>query len=315
MKRQQQNYSPFGAIFPGQRETRRADEKTDYTLILKQWRGTIVLMVLSFLLVIANVLIIGPSLGYVVGIAAFIYVALWLRALTMNAPHDGIIAVGILIGIAMILVWLVFGYEMVELVWWDVRSDWEPRNKLLVIAFSGLFLSLTFLPIYRFAQEIVDPNWSPTISIRPAEWGPMWPFKNIPMDGEAEVRVVERDVIREVPRPYSIGARSTQVVTDDLDASRVDENKTVQAPSGREVTVRDLVDFVKLGAISGATFRKGGWKNRGWKHDRWKDVIEVWKIYGVVNANGERSTTQLVVTDLREVLTRLSSAFDPPTLP
>lgn len=306
MNKQQYPIIP-GMGFPGQRETRRSDSKSDYTLPLKQWAAVIVLLTLSFLLIVANVLIIGPLVGYIAGIITFIIVLMYGYSIVWDKeqPLPALVAI---IGLTLLGFWIVAGYGITDRFWWSVRCTWEPRNKLLFIAFSALFLICTSLPIYRFAQEVVDPNWSPTITIRPAEWGVMWPWTKPQSESEPEVVEVEVERIKEVPRPYQVpNENGSQKLTDNLDASRVEENKSVVAPSGREVSVKDLIDFVKLGSISGATYRE--WKKRDWKHQRWKDVIDVWKIYGVVAANGERSTTEIVVKDLKEALTRLSSAF------
>jgi len=305
---QQKGYPIFGG-FPGQRETRRSDSRSDFDLPLKQWAGVIVLATLSFLLVVANVLIIGPLVGYVAGIVTFAVIALYGYAIVheQRQPIPALVAV---VSVALLGFWILAGYGIADRWWWDARCEWETRNKLLFVSFSGIFLICTFLPIYRFAQEVVDPNWSPTITIRPAEWGILWPWARIPDDDvEPEVIEIEREVVRDVPRPYQVqNENGSQKLVDNLDASRVDRGKTVIAPSGNEVSVKNLVDFVKFAPVYGATFRP--WKNRGWKHEQWKDVVRVWQVYGVVSANGERTTTELIITDLREALTRLSSAFD-----
>jgi hypothetical protein len=315
-QKQKQNLPFFGGMFPGQRESRRVDERSEFRLILKQWAGAIVLFALSFLLIVANVLIIGPLVGYIAGIIALFLILIYSYAAVyqQDQPIPTLVAV---VGLSIFGFWILAGHTITERFWWPIRCVWEPRNKLLFVIFSTPFILLSFLPIYRFAQEIIDPNWSPTIQIRPAEWGVMWPWSRpLIEDEEPEPHKLPEPEIRHIPRPYQIPTDGTsRTVTDDLDASQVDENKSVIAPSGREVAVKDLVKFVKLAPISGATFRP--WQKRRWKYDRWKDVVDIWKIYGVVNSNGERSTTQIVITDLREALERLSSAFvdDRPTPP
>ena len=167
--------------------------------------------------------------------------------------------------------------------------------------FSAGFVYASYLVLYRFGYEIPDPRWPPVVETRPAN-GPWIPGRRVI---DASVLEAPEPEVRTVPRPYAVN--TTANVTDDLDPARVDIGKTVMAPSGREVAVKDLVDFVKFAPIYGATFRP--WKERGWAHNRWKDVVRVWQIYGVVSANGERTTTEIIVTDLKEALTKLSSAF------
>lgn len=295
----------------GQREGSRRDIDTDYKLVRKQSDHSVLLWTGIFLALFAVVLIIGPLVGYVAGILALGYVALLIISFT-HREQNPLPAIGVLSGMAMVIVWLFFGYGIIDRFWWvELRCDWEARWKLVLVLFLLGLAVIWFFNLYRFAYEVVDPNSQPTVSPRPPGWGIMWPFKQPPPEGEVRVKEVVRDVVRDVPRPYAMGTVNTP--TDNLDAARVDEGKTVMAPSGREVAVKDLIDFVKFAPNTGATFRP--WKDRGWKHNQWKDVVRVWQIYGVVSANGERTTTEIVVTDLREALTRLSSAFvdDPPT--
>lgn len=299
---------------PGQRELVRADERSDYTLVLKQWSALTVYLTFAFLLAVINILIIGPWLGFSAGLICSLTFSIWLKAATKKKP---IWFIGIIVGISVIVIWLTFGMELVELFWWDVRCNWEPRNKALFSGFSVLMLCATGLPLYRFAYEIIDPRWPPTIGIRDAEWGPMWPWASIPQE-VGEAKTIRQEVVREVPRPIPTPADGhTRVLPEQPpDPARVERNgdKTMIAPSGREVRVSDLVSFIRLAPTLKPTFRSWNKRKRldgtEWDKDTWDDVTAVWGQYGVVAKGGERETTRLLVNDFTEAMGRLSSAFD-----
>lgn len=289
--------------FPGQRQTVRATPETEHGLPLKQLGALIVLGTAMLGLAVANVLIIGPYLGWSTGLVLAFAAALWLRALTgeEKPPVDSI---GVAVGVAFIVVWLVFGLGWVELIWWDVRCEWEARNKALFLALSVVIEAALALGVYRFSYEVIDPNWPPTIGIRLPELGVMWPGANKVFNegDEDEVEVV----VKGLPRPFRVNSSSD--IPQELDADKVPPRGKIFAPSsGNIVDVRDLVNFVKLAPISGATFRP--WKKRGWEHQQWKDVVDTWRFYGVVKSDGERSATKMLITDKKEALRRLSSAF------
>lgn len=293
--------------FPGQRETRRSDSKSDYILPLKQWGAAIVLITLSFLLIVANVLIIGPLVGYVVGVITFLLAALYGYAI-VHGQEQPIPALVAIVGLVLLGFWIIAGYGITDRFWWDARCNWEPRNKLLFVTFSSLFLICTTLPIYRFAQEVVDPNWSPTITIRPAEWGVLWPWFKPPSE-EPEVIEVEREVVKEVPRP--VPSNGHKAIVDNLDAQRVNNNsdKTVMAPSGRQAKVKNLVTFIRQSPIHGTSYNKV-WKKRKWDYDTWCDVVDVWARYGVLSERKDRTPTKILISDFTKAMELLSSAFD-----
>jgi len=293
---------------PGQRELVRADERSDYALVLKQWSALVVYLTFAFCLAVANILIIGPWLGFSTGLVCSLVFATWLTAATRDKP---IMPVGIVVSLAIIIIWLILGMPVIESFWWDVRCDWEPRNKALFSGFSILILCATSLPVYRFSYEIIDPRWPPTVGIRDAEWGPMWPWAQIPQEYEEEVE--RQPEIRTVPKPVPTPRDSKVRVMPELppDPARVERNghKTIMSPSGREVIVSDLVSFIRLAPTLGTSFT-GVWKKRGWKHQQWGDVVDVWAIYSVTSDREERKEVKVLVPDFTEAMGRLSSAFD-----
>jgi hypothetical protein len=293
---------------PGQRQTVRATPETEYKLPLKQLGALIVMGVAMLGLAVANVLIIGPWLGWSAGLVLAFSIALWLRALTAEQPPP-VDAIGIAVGVALVAIWMAWGLGWVELMWWDARCDWPARNKALFVALSAVIEAALALGVYRFAYEIVDPNWPPTIGIRLPELGVMWPGSNKVFvdDEEPETVEVTKEVIRPIP---SFGEAHVTPETP-LDPERVKGNthKMMRAPSGRDVLVSDLVTFARLAPTLGTSYQ-GVWSGRDWAHEQWQDVVDVWHQYGVAGERQPRKTVELHVTDFTEAMRRLSSAFD-----
>jgi hypothetical protein len=303
---------PIG--FPGQREVSAGGIEREYKLVVKH---TLLLlayvMLLIFPVLVVDILIIGPALGYAIIALGILYAS----ARVLNSFRSWNVVV---IGVLATSAWLAFGYDLVDSWWWIARCDWPLRNKLLFITWTGSGLVVLWLAVFRSSYEIVDPNWSPTISVRPADWGILWPW-NQPVEVVEEEPESTQPQVEQLPRPVpNFGSRDIEpsVPTDDGQYDRV------IAPSGRVVRVSTLLEFAALAPKLGTAFT-GVWKGRlvqeddknVWDLDLWQDVVDTWALFGVVTERQERTKTRVLVGDPREAAARLATVLDvdSPTLP
>jgi len=299
----------------GQRETRKHDKATERDLPLSQTGANIVLWTFAFLLLLANVLIIGPALGVTVVLVVGGYLTILIHLWSVGTRIEGWV---LICGMFAAALWLWIGPDWIDSVWFVSRSTWRPIYKTTFATFTLPIVAIAGMNIWRFLYEVVDPNSPGPVGIRPAEWGILWPWKEPPRE-EPEIIVEQEQVVREVPRPVSTpqNGKANVIPEQPPDPRRVKRNfhKTILAPSDREVRVGDLVNFIRLAPTITPAFNSA-WKHRNrvdgqpWDLKTWQDVVDVWALYGVVTKRENGKKTRVLVSDLNEAMGRLSSAFD-----
>jgi len=303
-------------FFPrGQIESTKRGKATERDLPLQQTGANIVLWAGAFLLLLANVLIIGPLLGVSIILVVGGYVMILIHLWSVGTRIEGwVLITGLFVG----ALWLWLGPPWVNSIWFDSRSTWRPIYKATFAIFSLVVVGILGMNIWRFLYEVVDPNAPGTVGIRPAEWGIMWPWSEIPSEEpEVVIQTVER--VREVPRPVPTGGTAHIVPEQPPDPARVERNggKTILAPSGREVRVSDLTAFIRIAPQPHSKPAFSAWKGKrrpdGWSEwdlDAWQDVVDVWAMYGIVTKRENGKKTRILVSDFTEAMGMLSSAFD-----
>lgn len=309
----QQPFIPIGGL-PGQRSIIHEGMAREYTLVVRHTKLLLFyVMCLVFPAVVANTLIIGPSLGYAAVAVGILWGIVKVQEALEGTPRWAVVA----LGASATMLWLFAGFDLVDSWWWSVRCNWHVRNKLLFLLWTGGGLFVLWLACFRSSYEIVEANWAPTISIRPWDWGILWPW-NQPRqtqeeDWEEEEASPRSPPIEQLPRPVpNYGSRGVEA-TERIDSGLYDR---VVAPSGRTVQVTTLLEFAGLAPKIGAVFES--WKGRRvsdngkveWDLGLWQDVVDTWAIFGVVTERQHRTKTRVLVSDPREAAARLREILD-----
>lgn len=293
------------AFAPGQREEVKRDVRSELRLPLQQGRWLLVIGLLVFGVAMVDLLIVGPLAGFLAVLMAALAISAYALWLARQREDGGMILGAILLGVTLVTAWLATGWEITEAYWPPIRIYWPLWAKVTALGASFVVLTVLALLGYRFAYEVVDPNWPPTKMQIPAEYGPAWPWT--PWDrGVPEVEVLERVVSRPVPVSGNNTISSPQQAGGD---GRVfTESRTLIAPSGNEVPVTAVAEFVHKMNHIGADFR--AWKRRGWKYDLWRDVVDLAAMFGAVSKREGRTKTRVLTDDEAKVLERVRAALE-----
>ena len=112
---------------------------------------------------------------------------------------------------------------------------------------------------------------------------------------------------RSVPRPFPV-TQGRQHANRTAPA----QEPLMRAPSGRDVTMHDLLEFAKLAPRVKPTYQ-GYWKQH-WEHEYWGDIMDIWAIFECVEPRQERHTSRWLAETYEEAARLLATAYsDRPT--
>ena len=271
-------------------ETRHTSETTELGLPLRQSAWLVVICSIAILTFFGDTILVGPWVGVIAVALILLRIALWVY-LAYGLKWE-------LAVVPFVILWGRFGYGLVNSVWIPLRPELPGWATVILLSLSVPVYAACYLVGYRMAFEIVDPNWTPPIMPRRPEAGVSWPNTQF---GLPQV------VVREVPRPVIVNGHSEEEESGE-EPQLPPPQATVMSPSGIEVSVSNVVHFVRQAPRIGTSSRI--WEaEAGWKWKEWHSIVALLEQLGILTHKG-KSQPKFLVTDFGEQMRRIAKATE-----